>query len=233
MRWGVVIFPGSNCDRDVFHVLKDVLGQDVHFLWHKQHSVEPLGEGDWIILPGGFSYGDYLRAGAIARLSPIMQAIKRHVDKGGFVLGICNGFQILCEAGLLPGALLMNTNGRFICQPQHVRVETSNTPLTNLIETGTVLNIPIAHKEGRYYVDAKTLKDMYYNDQILFKYTNAEGLVNDTTNPNGSVDNIAGVCDANKQVFGMMPHPERSSETIIGNADGLAIFKSIVQWSQR
>lgn len=231
MRWGVVIFPGSNCDRDVFHVLKDVLGGEVYFLWHNNDSVDPLGEDDWVILPGGFSYGDYLRAGAIARLSPIMKAIKRHIEKGGYVLGICNGFQILCEAGLLPGSLLMNTNGRFICQPQYVRVETSYTPLTNLVEKGRVLNIPIAHKEGRYYVDQKTLKNMYANNQILFKYSDKSGNVDDTTNPNGSVDNIAGVCDANKQVFGMMPHPERSAEGVIGNDEGLLIFKSILRWA--
>ncbi len=231
MRWGVVIFPGSNCDRDVFHVIREVLGEEVYFLWHNNDNVGPLGEGDWIILPGGFSYGDYLRAGAIARLSPIMTAIKKHVERGGYVLGICNGFQILCEAGLLPGALLMNTNGRFICQPQYIRVETQNTPLTNLISSGTVLNVPIAHKEGRYFVDQKTLENMYANDQILFKYSDASGNVDDTTNPNGSVDNIAGVCDTNKQVFGMMPHPERSSESLIGGDDGLQIFKSIVKWA--
>ncbi len=232
MRWGVIVFPGSNCDRDVHWILSGVLGQDVRYLWHGQDYMEDLGPGDWVILPGGFSYGDYLRAGAIARFSPIMQALHRHIENGGYALGICNGFQILCEAGLLPGALLMNENARFICQPQYVRVETQNTPLTALYGVHQVVNMPIAHKEGRYYADADTLRQLEQNGQVLFRYADAAGNVNATTNPNGSLNNIAGIRDAAGKVFGMMPHPERSSDPLLGRSDGLQLFKSIIQWAE-
>ena len=218
MRFGVVVFPGSNCDHDCFYVLKDVLNQDVKYIWHKDIEA---GNVDCIVLPGGFSYGDYLRTGAIARFSPIMQGVIDFAKKGGLVIGICNGFQILLEAGLLPGAMLRNKNLHFICKDVHIKLLNKNTPFTNLYKKDEVLKIPIAHNEGNYYIDEKGLKTLKENNQIVFQYC---------ANPNGAVDNIAGIVNKERNVLGMMPHPERSSEKELGSQDGLFIFKSIVEW---
>jgi phosphoribosylformylglycinamidine synthase subunit PurQ / glutaminase len=228
MKFGVVVFPGSNCDRDVMHVCGEVLGCEVRTLWHKDTDLQDLTSDDCIILPGGFSYGDYLRCGAIARFSPIMEKVIEHANRGGYVWGICNGFQVLCEAGLLPGALLRNNNQRFICQNQLITSVHNDSAITEATQPGKALNIPIAHAEGRYYVDADTLEQMKSNGQILFKYCNAEGLVNESANPNGSLENIAGICNEGKNVFGMMPHPERAAEAVLGNTDGLLLFRGLV-----
>ncbi len=229
MKFGVVIFPGSNCDRDMIHVLKYVFRQEVHALWHKEEILPGFGPGDCIVLPGGFSYGDYLRAGAIARFSPIMQAVQKFAREGGFVLGICNGFQVLCESGLLPGALLRNASQRFICRNVFLRTENADTPLTANLSPGQVLSIPIAHAEGRYHAAPDTLRKMNENNQVLFRYCHADGKVDDTANPNGSMENIAGICNEHRNVFGMMPHPERASEEILGNTDGRWLFESLLQ----
>jgi phosphoribosylformylglycinamidine synthase subunit PurQ / glutaminase len=228
MKFGVVVFPGSNCDRDVMHVCKEVLGSEVRMLWHKDTSLQDLTSEDCIIIPGGFSYGDYLRCGAIARFSPIMEKVIEHAQNGGYVWGICNGFQVLCEAGLLPGALLRNNNQRFICQNQYISAVHTNSAITSATQTGTALNIPIAHAEGRYYVDAETLAQMNAHGQILFRYCDADGNIDDNANPNGSIENIAGICNVGKNVFGMMPHPERAAETVLGNTDGLLLFQGLV-----
>lgn len=225
MKFGVVVFPGSNCDEDMVHVLEHGLGQQVERLWHKEHDLKGC---DMIVLPGGFSYGDYLRSGAIARFSPIMREVAAFAEKGGPVLGVCNGFQVLCEAGLLPGALLHNEGQRFICRNVFIRSQTRNTLLTSAVND-TPLNIPIAHGEGRYHADAATIKALNDGDQVLFRYCDAEGRLRDDANPNGSVENIAGVCNAGRNVFGMMPHPERAADERLGNTDGKALFLSLLQ----
>lgn len=218
MKFGVVVFPGSNCDYDCYYALKHVIGKETEFVWHKDSSIEKY---DCIVLPGGFSYGDYLRTGAIARFSPVMEAVQKHADKGKLVIGICNGFQILLEAGLLPGAMLRNSSLKFICKYVDLKVETTNSPFTRLAKKGEVLSIPIAHGEGNYYTDAATLESLKKNDQILVRYHGE--------NPNGSLDDIAGICNAKRNVFGLMPHPERACEKSLGSTDGVKIFKSIVE----
>ncbi len=228
MKFGVIVFPGSNCDDDMVHVLQNVMGCETAKLWHKDTHLAGLGKGDCIVLPGGFSYGDYLRAGAIARFSPIMQAVSQFAQDGGFVFGVCNGFQILCEAGLLPGVLLRNANQQFICRNVHLRPMTLNSPLTNAIPPNQVLKIPIAHAEGRYHADEDTLKSLETNDQILFRYCTPEGQITQEANPNGALMNIAGICNRQRNVFGMMPHPERASETALGNTDGRGLFASLL-----
>lgn len=225
MKFGVVIFPGSNCDQDMIYVLKDILKQEVVELWHKDTDLQGV---DFVVLPGGFSYGDYLRSGAIARFSPIMESVIAFAAKGGYVLGVCNGFQILCEAGLVPGALLHNNNQKFICKNVFIKSQDKNTLLTQTIPQEKALKIPIAHGEGRYYADADTLKKLNTNGQILFRYCDENGLVNDAANPNGAIENIAGVCNEGKNVFGMMPHPERAADAELNNTDGLYLFKSII-----
>jgi phosphoribosylformylglycinamidine synthase len=225
MRWAVVRFPGSNCDQDAFHVLKNVLGQEVDYVWHKETS---LGAADAIVLPGGFSYGDYLRTGAIARFSPIMGAVKDAAGEGRVVMGICNGFQILCEAGLLPGVLIRNKNLHFRCETVTVRVENAGSRFTHGLTAGQVLRIPIAHGEGNYVADEKTLDSLFANQQVLFTYSDAQGRASDASNPNGSTRHIAGLTNAAGNVLGMMPHPERASEAILGSADGLGIFESVL-----
>lgn len=227
MKFGVVVFPGSNCDDDMVHVLKTVTGAPVEKIWHKTADLSAYSTDDCIVLPGGFSYGDYLRSGAIARYSPIMQSVISFAEKGGFVLGICNGFQILCEAGLLPGVLLRNLNEKFICKNVSIKVAQSNTPLTKSIPTGKVLTIPIAHAEGRYFAPDEVLKEIEKNNQILFRYCDEEGQLTENANPNGSINHIAGICNANKNVFGMMPHPERAAEAVLGNEDGRWLFESL------
>ena len=216
MKFGVVVFPGSNCDHDCYHVLKHVLGEETDFVWHKNKDVSKY---DCIVLPGGFSYGDYLRTGAIARFSPVMDAVMRHADKGKLVLGICNGFQILTESGLLPGALLRNESLQFACKFVTLRVESTDTIFTRRAKKGETLNIPIAHGEGNYFADEATLAKMKQHGQILLRYEQ---------NPNGSLENIAGICNEKKNVFGLMPHPERASEKELGSIDGLKIFHSIL-----
>jgi len=225
MKFGVVIFPGSNCDQDLIHVVRDVMKQEVVELWHKDHSLKGC---DFVLLPGGFSYGDYLRSGAIARLSPIMQEVMEFADKGGFVFGICNGFQILTESKLLPGALLHNTNHQFICKNVNIRCETDESIITSKFRIGEHAVVPIAHGEGNYYCDAETLQSLKDNNQILFRYCDANGNVTPESNPNGALENIAGICNKGRNVFGMMPHPERASEDNLGNTDGKKIFQSIV-----
>lgn len=229
MKFGVVIFPGSNCDSDMLHVLSEVMGQQVVELWHKETELPDFGEGDCIVLPGGFSYGDYLRSGAIASHSPIMKSVIEFAQNGGYVFGICNGFQILCESGLLPGALLRNENQRFICKNIYLKTITRNTDLTRCVNTGKALKIPIAHAEGRYYADTATLQSLKENDQILFQYCDENADITSAANPNGSLNNIAGICNATRNVFGMMPHPERASEIVLGNTDGRALFESLVE----
>lgn len=225
MKFGVVVFPGSNCDHDAYHAVASVLRQPVEFLWHG--STE-LAACDAIILPGGFAFGDYLRTGAIARFSPIMRAVDRFAHQGGLVLGICNGFQVLLESGLLPGAMLRNQGLRFLCQYVNLRVETIDTPFTSAAARGQVLKIPIAHMEGSYFCDQNTLADLEQNDQIVFRYTTAAGELDERANPNGSLAAIAGICNRQRNVFGMMPHPERAVEASLGSKDGLVIFRSIV-----
>ncbi len=228
MKFKVIVFPGSNCDHDCYHVLKHVLGQDVEFLWHKNTEI---GECDCVVLPGGFSYGDYLRSGAIASLSPIMSDVVRFANTGGLVLGICNGFQVLLEAKLLPGVLQRNESLHFICQDTFLKVENTSTPFTWLYNKKRPVNIPIAHMDGNYYVGEETLKEMEENEQIIFRYSTSQGKV--TKSPNGSIDSIAGVCNKGKNVLGLMPHPERCAEDILGNTDGYYLFRSIVSWLER
>jgi phosphoribosylformylglycinamidine synthase I len=224
MKFGVVVFPGSNCDDDMMHVLGRVLGADVSKLWHKDTSLEGFDTEDCIVLPGGFSYGDYLRAGAIARYSPIMQSVVSFANEGGKVWGICNGFQILCESGLLPGALVRNQEQKFISKNIHLRVETTESLITRQCHKGQVLKMPIAHAEGRYIPEDGGLKTLLDQDQVLFRYCTEEGVL---SSDNGSTDHIAGICNEGRNVFGMMPHPERASEAILGNTDGLILFQSI------
>lgn len=225
MKFGVVVFPGSNCDYDTYYVLKEVLNQPTFFLWHKDHDLKGV---DCVVLPGGFSYGDYLRSGAIARFSPLMQEIIEFAHKGGLVLGICNGFQILLEAGLLEGAMLRNKNLKFLCQPVWIRVENNKIPFTQKARQGQVLKIPIAHFDGNYYASPETLDKLKRNGQIIFRYCTESGEVNEAANVNGSAENIAGICNASGNVLGMMPHPERAAETLLGSSDGLVILKSIL-----
>lgn len=227
MKFGVVVFPGSNCDSDCYHVIKDVIQEDVEYVWH---AYDQKLDFDCIILPGGFSYGDYLRAGAIARFSKIMPKIEEYALNGGLVIGICNGFQILTESHLLPGALIRNKNLKFICSDQYVKVINNKTPFTNLYLEGEVINLPIAHGEGNYLVDDSTLDEMIKNEQIILQYCNQKGEIGEKTNPNGSILNIAGICNKEKNVFGLMPHPERSSERILGYEDGKRVFLSIVNY---
>ena len=226
MRFGVVVFPGSNCDYDCYYVIKEVMGQDVSFIWHKEENLKGY---DCIVLPGGFSYGDYLRTGAIARFSPVMRGIEKFAREGGLVIGICNGFQILLEAGILPGAMRKNESLHFICRFVYVRVENNNTPFTRAFQKGQVLKIPIAHFEGNYYVDTPTLKKLKEGNRIVFRYCDREGRILSEANPNGSVEAIAGICNEEGNVLGMMPHPERASEEILGSKDGREIWKSIIE----
>ena len=225
MKFGVVIFPGSNCDEDIIYTLERLTGEPVVKLWHKDHDLQGV---DFIVLPGGFSFGDYLRSGAIARFSPIMTEVIKFAENGGYLLGICNGFQVLTEAGLLPGALLHNENRKFICRNIHLKAETTNSLVTSQIDPQRALKIPVAHGEGNYFADADVLQSLKDNDQILFRYCDESGIVTDDANPNGSLENIAGVCNKNRNVFGLMPHPERAADSLLANEDGLAIFESIL-----
>lgn len=225
MKFGVVIFPGSNCDEDIIYVLEKIMGQQVVRLWHKDHDLQGV---DFVVLPGGFSFGDYLRSGAIARFSPIMQEVIQFAAKGGYVFGICNGFQILVEAGLVPGALLHNQSRKFICNNIYLKAQTNNSLLTSQIDLQEALKIPIAHGEGNYFADADTIKMLNDNDQVLFRYCDESGNITPDANPNGSIENIAGVCNAGRNVFGMMPHPERASDVLVANQDGLGVFESIL-----
>jgi len=227
MKFGIVVFPGSNCDQDCFYVIKDVLGKPVKYIWHKNTDLDGL---DCVILPGGFSYGDYLRTGAIARFSPVMKSIAEFAGKGGTVIGICNGFQILLEVGLLPGVMLRNRDLHFICRYVYIKTENNQTRFTNLCKAGQILKIPIAHNEGNYYIDTVGLKELRGNNQIVFRYCSATGEVDDQFNPNGALDNIAGIINRKGNVLGMMPHPERSAEKELGSEDGYFIFQSIVKW---
>ncbi len=226
LHFGVIVFPGSNCDDDLIHVLQSVCKVKASKIWHKDKSLPQL---DGIFLPGGFSYGDYLRSGAIARYSNIMPAVTDFANQGGLVWGICNGFQILCEAGLLPGALLANRDQKFICDNIYLKTVSTDSLITSSIPSGTVLKLPIAHADGRYYADQATLEQLITQDQILFKYCDEEGRIDEATNINGSVLNIAGICNKDRNVYGMMPHPERASESILGNQDGWALFQSMIQ----
>ena len=223
---GVVVFPGSNCDRDAFNAFGSVLNQEVEFLWHKDTS---LNGAEIVVLPGGFSYGDYLRSGAIARFSPIMNEVIKFAESGGLVMGICNGFQVLVEAGLLPGALLRNANLKFACKQVYLRVETTKTPFTSGLGQGQILKVPIAHGDGNYYADETTLKSLQDNDQIVFRYSTRDGEITQEANPNGSILNIAGIVNKKRNVLGMMPHPERASEEILGSASGALVLKSVIE----
>ncbi len=225
MNIGVIVFPGSNCDRDCLHVIAEVLGQSAHPIWHQETSLDNL---DAVILPGGFSYGDYLRTGSIARFSPIMEVVVEFASRGGLVLGICNGFQILLEAGLLPGAMLRNKDVSFICEDIYVRVENTDTPFTNHCQPGQVLQLPIAHADGNYYTDPVTLSALQANAQVVFRYCDKNGKTHPSANPNGSLDNIAGIRNAQGNVLGLMPHPERCAESLLNNQDGLLIFESML-----
>ena len=227
MKFAVVVFPGSNCDQDCFYVIKNVLKESVAYIWHKDTNCDDF---DCVILPGGFSYGDYLRTGAIARFSPVVKSITKFARKGGTVIGICNGFQILLEAGLLPGVMLRNRGLHFLCKHVYIKTENNQTRFTNFYNTEQILKIPIAHNEGNYYIDAAGLKELRANNQIVFRYCSATGEISDQFNPNGALDNIAGIMNKKGNVLGMMPHPERSCERELGSPDGYNIFKSIVKW---
>ena len=226
MRFAVVVFPGTWSDGDCYYVLDTLMGQEVEYVWHRQHDLSAF---DCVVLPGGFSYGDYLRAGAIARFSPVMEAVAAHAERGGLVYGICNGFQILCEAGLLPGALMRNDSLQFRCQPVHLRVENVDTPFTTECDLGQVLTIPISHGDGSYYADAATLAALEETGRVVFRYTTPGGVITPEANPNGSLNNIAGIINERGNVLGMMPHPERASEALMGGKDGLLIWRSILQ----
>lgn len=219
MKFGVVIFPGSNCDRDMIEALQNDLQQEVVVLWHKDRDISMFGTDDCIVLPGGFSYGDYLRCGAIARFSPMMNSVIDFANKGGKVLGVCNGFQILCESGLLPGALLRNANQQFVCKNVYIK-----NPLS---DTENALKIPVAHGEGRYYAGSSVMESLYKNNQVIYKYCNSEGKMDEQSNPNGALDNIAGICNEKRNVFGMMPHPERACSNTLGNIDGKTVFNTL------
>lgn len=226
MKFGVLVFPGSNCDHDTYHVIDALAHQPVTFLWH---ASEDLQGCDAILVPGGFAYGDYLRTGAIAKFAPVMQSVTKFAKNGGLVLGICNGFQILCEAGLLPGALMRNASQNYICKQVHLKTETTASPFTNGLTKGQVLQMPIGHMEGNYFCDDETLAKLKAEDRIAFRYATAAGEVTKSANPNGSLENIAGVLSEGRNVLGMMPHPDRSSETLLGSADGLLLFKAMTE----
>ncbi len=225
MKFGVITFPGSNCDEDMIYVLETIMQQKVERLWHKDTDLKGV---DFVVLPGGFSYGDYLRSGAIARFSPIMEKVIEHCNNGGYALGVCNGFQILCESGLLPGALLHNNNQKFICKNVYITPQTFDTLITSSLEEGRAYQVPIAHGEGRYHADEATMQALNDNGQVLFRYCDSDGDTSAANNPNGSLGNIAGVTNAGKNVFGMMPHPERAADEELGNVDGRALFESIL-----
>ncbi|NQV51869.1 MAG: phosphoribosylformylglycinamidine synthase subunit PurQ [Flavobacteriales bacterium] len=225
MKFGVITFPGSNCDQDMVYVLETIMGQQVERLWHKDHDLKGC---DMIVLPGGFSYGDYLRSGAIARFSPIMQEVIEFANQGGYVFGVCNGFQILCESGLLPGTLQHNENRQFICKNVFLRTESRDSLLTRNIDEGTVLQVPIAHGEGNYYDSDEAIQRLEENDQVLFRYCDKDGKVALENNPNGAINNIAGICNEKRNVFGMMPHPERAADPELRNEDGKRLFESIL-----
>jgi phosphoribosylformylglycinamidine synthase subunit PurQ / glutaminase len=227
MNFAVLQFPASNCDQDAVHVMKNVFGHSARFLWHKENS---LGDTDAVIVPGGFSYGDYLRTGAIARFSPVMEAVQQFAANGGLVLGICNGFQILCEAGLLPGALVRNRSLQFRCEHVYLKTETPNSPFTSKVPAGKIMRIPVAHGEGCFFADESTMAQLKANNQILWRYVNAQGEVTPAASPNGSLENIAGICNKTRNVAGLMPHPERASEDSLGSADGRLIFESMIHW---
>jgi phosphoribosylformylglycinamidine synthase len=227
MKFAVITFPGSNCDQDAYHAAKDVLGQDAEYVWHKDTDVHGA---DVVILPGGFAHGDYLRCGAMARFSPVMKAVQEFAAAGGPVLGICNGFQVLLESGLLPGAMLRNRSLKFQCEPVHIRVEQTDTPFTSACRTGQVLEIPIAHGEGNYFAEPEMIARLDANRQIVFRYVTPDGRVTDESNANGSVQSIAGLCNERRNVVGLMPHPERACESILGSADGRVIFESVIDW---
>ena len=224
MKFGVIVFPGSNCDHDAYHVISKHVGQPVDFIWHRETD---LSTYDAVILPGGFSYGDYLRVGALARFSPVMDSVKKFAQSGRFVLGICNGFQILCEAGLLPGALIRNRDLHFICEHIFVRVATNDTPFTNELAPGAVLRLPIAHADGNYICDDVTFAELKRDNRIIFKYCDQDGNITPSANPNGSLGNIAGICNAGRNVLGLMPHPERACEDLLGSSDGREVFSSL------
>lgn len=226
MKFGVLVFPGSNCDHDTYHVIAELAHQPVTFLWHDSADLQGC---DAILVPGGFAYGDYLRTGAIAHFSPVMRSVKKFAAEGGPVLGICNGFQILCESGLLPGALLRNAGLKYICKQVHLRTETVNSPFTHTLKKGEVLKIPIGHMEGNYFCDAATLDTLRSEDRVVFRYSTPEGAITPEANPNGSLDNIAGILNEGRNVLGMMPHPDRSSEAMLGSADGWKIFSSLLE----
>jgi phosphoribosylformylglycinamidine synthase I len=226
MKFGVLVFPGSNCDHDTFHVISEVAHQPVTFLWHDSENLSGV---DAVLVPGGFAYGDYLRTGAIARFSPVMQAVQRFAAGGGLVLGICNGFQILTEAGLLPGALMRNAGLKYICKQVHLRVETADSPFTNQLVKGDVLKIPIGHMEGNYFCTPEELLALEAEDRVAFRYVTPSGEITPESNPNGSLSNIAGILNAQRNVMGMMPHPDRSSEELLGSADGWKIFASMIE----
>jgi phosphoribosylformylglycinamidine synthase subunit PurQ / glutaminase len=226
MKFGVVIFPGSNCDHDAYWAVEQVLKQPVRFLWHESHDLENC---DAIIVPGGFAYGDYLRTGAIAKFSPVMESVRTFAHAGGLVLGICNGFQILCEAGLLPGALMRNAGLKYVCKPVHVRIENAETPFTNACREGEVLSIPIGHMDGNYFCDDATLAELQRDRRIVFRYCDQSGEITSAANPNGSLDNIAGISSPGHNVLGMMPHPERASEPALGCIDGVKVFESLTE----
>ncbi|MDE1175555.1 MAG: phosphoribosylformylglycinamidine synthase subunit PurQ [Edaphobacter sp.] len=226
MKFGVLVFPGSNCDHDTYNVIENLVGQPVTFLWH---ASEDLQGCDAILVPGGFAYGDYLRTGAIAKFAPVMQSVARFAKNGGLVMGICNGFQILCESGLLPGALMRNANQHYICKQVYLRTETKESPFTAGVDQGRVLQMPIGHMEGNYFCDSETLAKLKAEDRIAFRYATADGEITAAANPNGSLENIAGVLSEGRNVLGMMPHPDRSSEALLGSADGLLLFKSLAE----
>ena len=230
MEFGIIVFPGTWSDTDCYTAVTDNLGQQARYVWHKDTDLSGL---DCLIVPGGFSYGDYLRPGAIARFSPVMPAVQRFAEEGGLVIGICNGFQILCEAGLLPGVLTRNAHLQFRCQWVNLRVESADSPFTNSCDVGDVLAVPISHGEGNYYADDSTLDSMEQNGQIIFRYSDAEGEITERSNPNGSRRNIAGICNLERNVLGMMPHPERCCDPLVGGEDGLAIFRSILDFTER
>jgi len=224
MKFGVIVFPGSNCDHDAYHVISKHVGQPVDFIWHRDTDLDSY---DALIIPGGFSYGDYLRAGALARFSPVMASVKEFAAEGRFVLGICNGFQILCEAGLLPGALIRNRDLHYICEHVNVRIETIETPFTGELKKDDVLRLPIAHGEGNYVCDYATLEELRREDRVVFRYCDGRGELTDEANPNGSRDSIAGICNRERNVLGLMPHPERACEDLLGSSDGRGIFRSL------
>jgi phosphoribosylformylglycinamidine synthase len=224
MKFGVIVFPGSNCDHDAYHVISKHVGQPVSFIWHRETD---LADYDALIIPGGFSYGDYLRAGALASFSPVMSSVRDFAARGGLVLGICNGFQILCESGLLPGALIRNRDLHFVCQHVNVRVENADTPFTNELRRGQILSMPVAHAEGNYVCDDETLAELQREDRIIFRYCDPEGRTTPEANPNGARDHIAGICNRERNVVGLMPHPERACEDLLGSSDGRGLFHSL------